>query len=64
MVDWKFYIDSPLTKSLKMCRGSVNIKIDDDDYEVYLYGDEGNGTGHGVKAGYGFFGDGESSNEW
>jgi len=54
MVDWKLYIDSPLTLSLDICRGSLTegagggLCFADDGYGDG-YGDgDGNGYGDGV----------------
>ena len=80
MVDWKFYIDSPLSVSLNICGGSLTEGCGDGDGGAARPGDswgDGDGAGDGYIAGYGIgfgsgdgtgcgcgWGDGWSASEW
>ena len=69
MVDWKIYIDSPLTKSLEVCGGSLTEGDgygDSDGIDGAGYGYSGDGWGFGYSDGGGVAdrGDGWSSTKW
>jgi hypothetical protein len=77
MVDWKLYIDSPLTKSLDLCLGSLDEgggggdgwgdSWGGDGWSGDGYGDwndvVGDGMGYGYSYGYND-GDGRSADKW